>query len=903
MRGVSTYIAAIFMLFVLVAFMTSVIIAIRGWGKVVSTAIRMESMVARASEEKLVINNATVSGSSIVIGVSNEGDYEVLIKRYYIRDLTNNRVYTGKLNRYIPPSTSTYIVINGSFTEGRQYLVALITSSGEVSRVYKVKCPYTPPAPPTAVAPNVTYSVSRVPFVDNNYTVATLGYNSTVEGPTPPSNFQVITGEVYSGGLSSLSRIDNNQLIIRARYGETVKFSEYGSWKYYRVINITEETNIADLTNYTVKIVLTSSNFNFSNAKSDGSDVIFLASDGSTPLPFWIEKWDSSAGEAVIWVKIPRIPRGGTVTIYMLYGNPNYNNRDKSFYGLTKVMARIPASDGSNYRIQYEVWYMPSNLFLPSEGRAMGWRGDDGRWILNLPFSFPYYSRTYDRVYVCSNGFVGTSYSGTDWSSTASEFRRRGMISPFWADLRTDADGSTYNIYVNTSYRDSFGTDVYIRWHTRFYYNYGDQNFAAVLYSNGLIRFDYGRSYGTASTDSSIVIGTSYGDNVHYTLVASAARASSWSNHVSLMFWPRKVASREPSVSIGSEKRNLSRNYLVSIVFSWSNLTPASISTLLINMSPTVSNYYLTIAENSSGSWIMRYSATNSVPNTVNVNWYFSKGIVGIRINVSSSSSFNLSIDYIAVKYRVININDPLILIAINGSRYAYIVKVVSNSWIKLDLGSTLINPAITFSYGLTKFLIASGSEVIIYDSLSNNVSRASITLSEPTKDSAFLLSISGYLLYAPGGYSTNAYVINPSTWTQLSTISLPEPVRPYTCIAEDFGGHNAYIMFGGSGDVYLVNLTGGNFVFSKLSLTPASPTAYPVGMAYGNGYLWVISRGGVISKINIVTGSVTSLKVQPPYYPMSEGDRLVFVKLGASKKLYHVRADGTSDLWVINVS
>ncbi len=902
MHGVSTYIAAIFMLFILVAFMTSVIIAIRGWGRVVSTAIQMESMIARASEEKLVINNATVSGSSIVVGVSNEGSYGVLIKRYYVRDLINNEIYTGDLNKYIPPSTSTYVIINGSFTEGRQYLVVLITSSGEVSRVYKVKCPYTP-APPATGVPNVTYSVSRIPLINNNYTVATLGYNSTVEGPAPPSGFQVVTGEVYFGSLSSLSRIDGNQLVIRARYGETVKFPEYGSWKYYREINITEETGVADLVNYTVKMVLTNSNFNFSNAKSDGSDVIFLASDGSTPLPFWIEKWDSNAGEAVVWVKIPRIPRGGTVTIYMLYDNPNYNNRDKPFYGLTKVMTKVPANDGSNYRIQYEVWYMPSSLFLPNEGRAMGWRGDDRRWTLTLPFSFPYYSRTYGRVYVCSNGFIGTTYSGTDWSSTVNEFKRRGMISAFWADLRTDVDGSTYNIYVNTSYRDSFGTGVYIRWHTRFYSNYGDQNFAVVLYSNGLIRFDYGRSYGTSSTDSSLVIGISYGDSAHYTLVASAARASSWSNHVSLMFWPRKVASREPSVSVGNEKRNLSRNYLVSIVFSWSNIVPASINALLINMSPTVSNYYLTIAENSSGSWITRYSITNYVPSVVNVNWYFSKGVVGIRINVSSSFSFNLSIDYIAVKYRVINTNDPLILIAINGSRYAYVLKVVSNSWIKLDLGSTLINPAITFSYGLTKFLLASGRDVLIYDPLNNNVSKASITLNESTKDSAFLLSISGYLIYAPGGYSSNAYIINPSTWTQLGTTSLPEPVRPFTCVAEDFGGHNVYVMFGGSGDVYLINLTESNLVFSKLSLNPASPTAYPVGMAYGDGYLWVISRGGVISKINLVTGSVSSLKIQPPYYPMSEGDRLVFVKLGTSKRLYHIRADGTSDLWVINVS
>jgi len=91
-------------------------------------------------------------------------------------------------------------------------------------------------------------------------------------------------------------------------------------WSYRRPITIHENSG-NKLTDYQVRIVLNSSNFDFS--KSDGSDVRFTDSDGLTLLDYWIEKWDSVSEEAIIWVKVPDIPASGTKTIYMYYGNPS----------------------------------------------------------------------------------------------------------------------------------------------------------------------------------------------------------------------------------------------------------------------------------------------------------------------------------------------------------------------------------------------------------------------------------------------------------------------------------------------------------------------------------------------------------------------------------------------------
>jgi len=89
---------------------------------------------------------------------------------------------------------------------------------------------------------------------------------------------------------------------------------------YRRQIAVTEQSG-NDLTDYQVLIKLNSSNFDFSHANEDGSDIRFH--DGNNFLSYWIEKWDSANQEAKIWVKVPSIPASSSTSFYMYYGNPN----------------------------------------------------------------------------------------------------------------------------------------------------------------------------------------------------------------------------------------------------------------------------------------------------------------------------------------------------------------------------------------------------------------------------------------------------------------------------------------------------------------------------------------------------------------------------------------------------
>lgn len=91
------------------------------------------------------------------------------------------------------------------------------------------------------------------------------------------------------------------------------------SWDCSKEILITENAG-KDLQGYPVAVCLNSSNFNFSEAKSDGSDLRF--SSGDRTLNYWIETWDPENEEALIWVRLPSLSANQTAKILMRYGNP-----------------------------------------------------------------------------------------------------------------------------------------------------------------------------------------------------------------------------------------------------------------------------------------------------------------------------------------------------------------------------------------------------------------------------------------------------------------------------------------------------------------------------------------------------------------------------------------------------
>ncbi len=55
--------------------------------------------------------------------------------------------------------------------------------------------------------------------------------------------------------------------------------------------------------------------------QSDGGDILFTSSDGTTQLSHEIEKYDNTTGQLIAWVKVPTLSTSADTDIYVYYGN------------------------------------------------------------------------------------------------------------------------------------------------------------------------------------------------------------------------------------------------------------------------------------------------------------------------------------------------------------------------------------------------------------------------------------------------------------------------------------------------------------------------------------------------------------------------------------------------------
>jgi len=120
-------------------------------------------------------------------------------------------------------------------------------------------------------------------------------------------------------GVVYVAEISNNR-IHKIRLDLVFSNSGGGRWSSYKDVTVTEVSG-ESLTDYQVALDLDPTNFDFSQANPDGSDIRIADSSGNE-LPYWIEYWDSSTSSAKVWAKLPSIQASGSINIRLYYGNP-----------------------------------------------------------------------------------------------------------------------------------------------------------------------------------------------------------------------------------------------------------------------------------------------------------------------------------------------------------------------------------------------------------------------------------------------------------------------------------------------------------------------------------------------------------------------------------------------------
>jgi hypothetical protein len=94
------------------------------------------------------------------------------------------------------------------------------------------------------------------------------------------------------------------------------------NWQYRLPVTVDNSSNANNLTNYQDAVSLSSTNFDFTKAQTNGNDLRFTDTDGTTLINYWIETYNSTKKAAKIWVNVPTIPANAQKIIYMYFGNP-----------------------------------------------------------------------------------------------------------------------------------------------------------------------------------------------------------------------------------------------------------------------------------------------------------------------------------------------------------------------------------------------------------------------------------------------------------------------------------------------------------------------------------------------------------------------------------------------------
>ncbi len=111
-------------------------------------------------------------------------------------------------------------------------------------------------------------------------------------------------------------------------------YSTGGPWLYRKQITVdhSKVSTTTSLTDFPMLFSVTDMDLKYVGnggkiASSTGGDIVFTSSDGITKLSHEIEKYSSTTGETVVWVKIPTLSGVSDTIIYVYFGNGEASNQ------------------------------------------------------------------------------------------------------------------------------------------------------------------------------------------------------------------------------------------------------------------------------------------------------------------------------------------------------------------------------------------------------------------------------------------------------------------------------------------------------------------------------------------------------------------------------------------------
>jgi hypothetical protein len=174
--------------------------------------------------------------------------------------------------------------------------------------------------------PNLVDTASAYAYVPGTTSFEYVNGRSTLIIAVPSG---IIPGLYFTArNVVTMPRSIQNTIVITS--GDTTQIADYHAWKHSAKLYLNTTGGGAGVsgtvTGFPVLVRLTKNNFNFADAKGDGSDIRFEKANGM-PLPCEIERWDAAGRQAELWVKVDSVfGNDSTHCIAMYWGNSLVSN-------------------------------------------------------------------------------------------------------------------------------------------------------------------------------------------------------------------------------------------------------------------------------------------------------------------------------------------------------------------------------------------------------------------------------------------------------------------------------------------------------------------------------------------------------------------------------------------------
>jgi hypothetical protein len=168
----------------------------------------------------------------------------------------------------------------------------------------------------TAVTPTLGLSTGTMVYSSDSALPSglTLASATGIIAGTPTAAF---AGRTYV--ITATNGTDTTRATVRIEAKAAVSYTAWSGRKTISV-NTTGLGLASAVTNFPVLVRLTGGNADVFAASKTGADVRFTAADSVTPLAHQIERWDSTAKKAEVWVTLPSVAATGTTSFIMHYG-------------------------------------------------------------------------------------------------------------------------------------------------------------------------------------------------------------------------------------------------------------------------------------------------------------------------------------------------------------------------------------------------------------------------------------------------------------------------------------------------------------------------------------------------------------------------------------------------------